>query len=76
MPTLTGSELSRRILAEHPQQPIIICSGFSESMDSKKAGEIGIFRFLMKPISTRELADAIYDALKQKKSGNKAKSES
>jgi FixJ family two-component response regulator len=71
MPTLTGSELSSRILAEHPHQPIIICSGFSENMNAEKAAQMGIFRFLMKPVSTKALAEVVHDALAAKQSTNR-----
>jgi CheY-like chemotaxis protein len=63
MPGLTGADLSLRIHAIRPDIPIILCSGFSELIDGDKARELGIQAFLMKPILSKDLAQAIRKAL-------------
>ena len=63
MPTLTGANLARRILALRPDFPVILCSGFSESVNDEKAHEIGIQEFIMKPMTSRVLADAVQRAI-------------
>ncbi len=63
MPELTGSELSERIIAIRPDIPIILCTGFSESLTPEKASEIGIQEIVMKPIEMTELAQAINRAI-------------
>jgi len=63
MPTLTGVDLSKRILAKHPGFPIILCSGFSETINEEKARNLGIFQYLMKPATTRVLAESVHNAI-------------
>jgi PAS domain S-box-containing protein len=55
MPELTGADLARKILAIRPEIPIILTTGYSESIDAKQAAELGIKAFLMKPFSGSEL---------------------
>jgi len=59
MPELTGSELAIKVRALRPDMPVIICSGFSGKLSSTKAEELGVNEFLVKPISRRELGEAI-----------------
>jgi len=59
MPNLTGLELSRNILAINPNMPIILCTGFSESVTESSAKKIGIKEFIFKPIPLRQLARSI-----------------
>lgn len=63
MPHLTGDELARRILKIKPDMPIIICTGFSESIDEEKSKQIGIKAFLMKPLELNELAAAVREVM-------------
>ena len=63
MPDLTGENLSRELMAIRPGIPIILCTGFSELIDEKKAMAMGIRRFIMKPIKFRYMADAIRKTL-------------
>lgn len=55
MPEMTGAELSMKLLEIRPELPILMCTGFSEQIDPKKALEIGIKGFLMKPVGLREM---------------------
>ena len=63
MPVLCGDELSRKILKYLPDLPIIICTGFSDHLNEKKAHAIGIRAYLQKPITERVLADCIRELL-------------
>jgi len=63
MPDLTGSELALKVRAMRPNLPVVICSGFSAQLTTTKAEELGINEFLIKPISRRELGEAIQRAL-------------
>jgi C4-dicarboxylate-specific signal transduction histidine kinase/ActR/RegA family two-component response regulator len=65
MPQMTGAELAVRILEKRPGLPIILATGFSESINADDAREIGIHKFILKPIIARELAAAIREALDQ-----------
>ena len=42
---------------------IILCTGFSEKIDEKRAKEMGISAFVMKPIVMREIANTIRQVL-------------
>ena len=59
MPKMTGKVLANEILKKRPDMPIILCSGYSEEMFVKKAKDIGIREYLMKPIGMQDLAKAI-----------------
>jgi CheY-like chemotaxis protein len=59
MPKMTGALLSQELLALRADLPIIMCTGFSEAMDEETAKQIGIRAFLMKPISSQALAQAV-----------------
>jgi PAS domain S-box-containing protein len=63
MPKLNGNELAREILRVRPGLPIILCTGFSDLIDAKKAKELGIREFLQKPVERGELAKAVRRAL-------------
>ena len=63
MPRFTGLALSRAMLALRPAQPIIICTGFSDSIDEQRAKAEGIRELLAKPVSLEILAQAVRDAL-------------
>ena len=59
MPGLTGAELAERILAIRPRLPILLCTGYSNTMTPAKARLMGIEGFLNKPFSKNDIALAI-----------------
>ena len=59
MPNMTGSELAKQVLHIRPDIPVILCTGFSETMTQEKARAIGVKEFIMKPIVQRQIAAAI-----------------
>jgi len=59
MPTMTGSELSRKLMQIKRDIPIILCTGFSEAVDEDKTKAEGIREFVMKPFTTKEMAETI-----------------
>jgi PAS domain S-box-containing protein len=63
MPNLTGTILAKKVLNIRPDLPIILCTGYSESMDKKQAESLGIREFLLKPILKKQLAATIRKAL-------------
>jgi PAS domain S-box-containing protein len=63
MPGITGAQLAEAVLARNPAMPIILCTGYSEEMDAQKARELGISRFVAKPVDNRELALTIREVL-------------
>jgi len=68
MPTLTGVELAQQLIDLRADISIILCTGFSESIDAAKAKEIGIREYLMKPVVMKELAHTVRKVLDEKKS--------
>lgn len=63
MPHLAGSELAKRILQIRADIPIILCTGNSSTISEEKAKEIGIVKFIMKPVSRRDLAIIVREVL-------------
>ncbi len=63
MPNMLGQELAKRLIMIRPDIPIILCTGFSERINSETAPEHGIKGFLMKPILRSELAKMVRKVL-------------
>ena len=63
MPKMTGKVLAQEMHIIRPNLPIILCSGYSESIHRVKALEMGIHDYLMKPIALKDLADTIRKVL-------------
>lgn len=63
MPDLTGAELVRQVLAVRPDLPILMLTGFSETISREQARALGIREFLLKPVLRRDLATAVRAAL-------------
>ncbi len=59
MPYLPGNRLAQELLSIRPDIPIILCTGFSETVDEETADDIGVREFVMKPFSLEEIAKAI-----------------
>ncbi len=63
MPGLSGINLAEEMLRIRPDLPIIICTGFGDSIFEEKIQAIGIRTCLMKPLSIRDLATSIRNCL-------------
>jgi PAS domain S-box-containing protein len=63
MPVMTGARLAQEAKQIRPDIPIILCSGFTEGLDEKTAGEMGICAYLTKPVLQNDLANTIRKAL-------------
>jgi CheY-like chemotaxis protein len=63
MPNMTGDDLARELMRIKPNIPIILCTGFSATIDDQKAMAMGIRAFAFKPIVKREIAKTIRKAL-------------
>lgn len=59
MPFMDGLELSRIVKKELPQMKIIILSGYDEFDYAKTAIEIGVTRYLLKPINSVKLLQEV-----------------
>ncbi len=56
MPRLNGDALVREILKIRPDMPIILCTGFNESISEEKAGLIGVGLYMEKPVDKQRMA--------------------
>lgn len=63
MPRMTGGQLAQELLRIRPQLPIIVCTGYSETIDVGKAKTLGIRALLMKPFITQVLATTMRQIL-------------
>ncbi len=55
MPKLTGDRLAREILKLVPEMPIILGTGYSDSINREEALALGVKAFYNKPLSTSRL---------------------
>ncbi|MBN2060050.1 MAG: PAS domain S-box protein [Deltaproteobacteria bacterium] len=63
MPNMTGKDLAKEIMSIRKYFPVILCTGFSEQIDERKALEMGISAFVMKPVLMKELANTVREVL-------------
>ena len=66
MPDMTGKELAQEMMSFRSDIQIILCTGFSEQIDEKRAKDMGIQGYIMKPIVMREMANKIREVLEAK----------
>jgi CheY-like chemotaxis protein len=59
MPDLTGIDLAQRMLEVRNGLPILLITGYSETVSAEKAKSAGISEFIMKPLAKREVAETI-----------------
>ena len=59
MPRMAGAEPAAELIRIRPELPLILVTGFSETVQREDAGRIGIGEYLMKPVVARELAEAV-----------------
>jgi CheY-like chemotaxis protein len=65
MPYMTGEVLAQELRRIRPDIPIILCTGFSYTIDAERAKTQGINAFLMKPLTACELGGTIQRVLGQ-----------
>ena len=63
MPGFTGLALAERLTSIRPGLPIIMLTGFSENLKGPEVAAAGIRRVIMKPALTKDLAEAIRQAI-------------
>lgn len=63
MPRISGDKLSREILKIKPDIPIILCTGYHETFTREVALELGIRKYVPKPIEVALLSKMIRDIL-------------
>ena len=68
MPGMTGTQLVRELKNIRSNIPIIVCTGFSRHISEKKAVDMGIQGYIMKPIERKKAATEIRKILDRCKS--------
>lgn len=63
MPNMTGDKLALELMRIRPDIPIMLCTGYGESILEERAKAMGIRAFIMKPILMAQMARAIRKAL-------------
>ena len=63
MPNMSGDKLSIELTKIRPDIPVLLCTGFSQTMSVEKAISLGIKGFLLKPIVMKDLAQKIREVL-------------
>ncbi|MBC2704927.1 ATP-binding protein, partial [Desulfobacula sp.] len=63
MPNMPGDKLTVELTKIRPDIPVLLCTGFSETMSEEKAASLGINGFLLKPIVMKDLAKKIREVL-------------
>jgi CheY-like chemotaxis protein len=65
MPGMTGELLARQVMSIRPGFPVILCSGFSYTMNEEKSLAMGLRAYLTKPVSMSDMAKALQIALER-----------
>ena len=65
MPKLTGEELTLALLKVRNDIPVILCTGFGETITIERARQMGVKDFLIKPVVPGVLSKAVRKALGQ-----------
>ena len=63
MPHMTGDVLTQELLKIRSDLPIILCTGYSARMSEEKAMDVGIKKYIEKPIEMENLARSIREVL-------------
>ncbi|WP_299981100.1 response regulator, partial [Desulfobacula sp.] len=65
MPNMPGDKLAAELAKIRPDIPILLCTGFSETMSEEKVASLGIKGFILKPIVMKDLARKIREVLEK-----------
>ncbi|MBI1318688.1 MAG: response regulator [Candidatus Hydrogenedens sp.] len=63
MPGVLGRELAATVHERHPEIPIIVMTGHSETVTRRNYASLGFFGFVSKPISLKELGTIVSAAI-------------
>lgn len=67
MPQMTGDALAQALRHIRPDIPIILCTGFSHTMDPERANSLGIDAWMAKPWQAHEFVRTIQDVMEQRR---------
>jgi len=60
---MTGEQLAWELISIRPNIPVILCTGFSDENDERRARDLGVKGFLKKPVATADLAEMVRKVL-------------
>lgn len=60
---MTGDQLAAGILELRGNIPIVLCTGFSERFNETQSRELGIQRYMYKPVPADKLAKVVREVL-------------
>ncbi len=63
MPHLSGDRLTKELLAIRPALPIILCTGYSEYFNEEAAIQMGVKKYLTKPVRKQQLLSTVRTVL-------------
>jgi DNA-binding NtrC family response regulator len=63
MPQMTGLKMSPKILSLNPHIPIILCTGYNETITEDEAKRNGIREFILKPVPFQKMAHLVRQVL-------------
>ncbi len=66
MPHMTGEELAVRLIEIRQDIPVILCTGYSEQFSEKQALDIGVARYMLKPIQNQDIVNMVRKVLDHK----------
>jgi YesN/AraC family two-component response regulator len=69
MPKMTGAVLAQKLKEIRPCIPVILCTGYSETIAPREAESMGIQAFVIKPLLKRETAETIRRVLDRPRAG-------
>ena len=59
MPLLTGLGLAQKVFDVSPGTPVVLITGYSETVSSEQAKAAGVSEFVMKPLTRKEVAETL-----------------
>jgi CheY-like chemotaxis protein len=65
MPELTGTDLAQRVWQARPELPVVLMTGYTESLDEESAMEMGFTTLLRKPVSLSVIGQTVRTILDQ-----------
>ncbi len=66
MPKMPGTELARELLRIRSDMPVILCTGFTEIVNSESVRAVGIKEFIAKPLALESLAKVVRKVLDER----------
>ncbi|GMQ83980.1 MAG: hypothetical protein BMS9Abin06_0728 [Gammaproteobacteria bacterium] len=63
MPRLAGDRLAQAMLAQRPDLPVILCTGYSDRIDAGRARQLNIRGYFTKPVDPDRLTDLMSSLL-------------